>query len=164
MATMWHYVDEALAVASKVAEGRLRVPAAEWWAQNGHIGQVGAEVAALRELASWNPFILAFFVTMIFCPPLLQSQIFAPCFNCHDFEATSLHEIGHILGLGHPDNIPSNMHTASWATKNGPGVNSYHTVLSANGRTNASNCGGSGSTATRVGRQSARPPRRRPAP
>lgn len=104
--------------------------------------------AALRELASWNPFILAFFVTMIFCPPLLQSQIFAPCFNCHDFEATSLHEIGHILGLGHPDNIPQNMHTASWATKNGPGVNSYHTVLSANGRTNASNCGGSGSTAT----------------
>ena len=28
MATMWHYLDEALAVASKVAEGRLRVPAA----------------------------------------------------------------------------------------------------------------------------------------
>ena len=51
MATMSPALDGALAVASKVAESHLRVTAAEWWAQNGHIGQVGAEVAALRELA-----------------------------------------------------------------------------------------------------------------
>lgn len=96
--------------------------------------------AAVRELASWNPFVLALFVTLIFCPPLMQSQIFYPCFKCHDFEATALHEIGHFLGLGHPDNIPGNMYAASWATAKGPGVNSYNTMLTAGGRTNASNC------------------------
>lgn len=96
--------------------------------------------AAVRELASWNPFVLALFVSLIFCPPLLQSQIFAPCFNCHDFEATALHEIGHFLGLGHPDNIPMNMHSQSYATVKGAGVNSYSTMLTNGGRTNATNC------------------------
>ena len=96
--------------------------------------------AALRELATWNPFILALFVVLIICPPLMQSQIFMPCFDCHDFEATALHEIGHFLGLGHPDNIPNNMYSASWAKKSGTGQNSYQQMLSAGGRTNVSNC------------------------
>jgi len=96
--------------------------------------------AALREIASWNPFILALFVVMIFCPPLLQSQIFEPCFKCHDFEATTLHEIGHFLGLGHPDNIPANMISNDWANVHGPGQNSYQEMISAGGRTNKTNC------------------------
>jgi len=96
--------------------------------------------AAVRELASWNPFVLALFVALIFCPPLMQSQIFYPCFKCHDFEATALHEIGHFLGLGHPDNIPANMYQASWATVKGAGVNSYSSFLTAGGRTNTTNC------------------------
>jgi len=96
--------------------------------------------SALRELASWNPFVLALFIVLIFCPPLVQSQIFEPCFKCHDFEATTLHEIGHFLGLGHPDNIPNNMYSAAFANVAGPGQNSYQEMISAGGRTNASNC------------------------
>ena len=49
-------------------------------------------------------------------------------------------EIGHFLGLGHPDNIPDNMYSAEWAWKSGAGNNSFQEMLSAGGRTNATNC------------------------
>ena len=50
-----------------------------------------------------------------------------------------MHEIGHFLGLGHPDNIPNNWfdHPIALPT---PGQNSYQTFLASGGRMNSSYC------------------------
>jgi hypothetical protein len=72
---------------------------------------------------------------MLILPPVITTRIFQPCFDCYDFEAAALHEIGHFLGLGHPDNIPDNWLTPangasqSWALPS-PGNNSYHRLIS----------------------------------
>lgn len=63
---------------------------------------------ALRLISHWNPLILATFISILVCPPLIVVKVFNPCFECYDFEAAALHELGHFLGLGHPDNIPAN--------------------------------------------------------
>ena len=47
-------------------------------------------------------------VMLVLSPPILLAKIILPCWDCYDFEAATLHEIGHFLGLGHPDNIPDN--------------------------------------------------------
>jgi len=64
--------------------------------------------AGLRAITHWNPATLTFFVCLLYVPPLISIKIFEPCFDCYDFEAAALHEIGHFLGLGHLDNIPNN--------------------------------------------------------
>jgi hypothetical protein len=64
--------------------------------------------AALRIISHWNPLILATFIALLIVPPLMVTKVFNPCFECFDFEAAALHELGHFLGLGHPDNIPQN--------------------------------------------------------
>ena len=73
---------------------------------DGKISPAEALAAALRELGKWNPIYLACFISLSVIPPLLGLQIIKPCFECYDFEAAALHEIGHFLGFGHPDNIP----------------------------------------------------------
>ena len=44
-------LSATLATVSAIAEQHLTVPAGRWWENNGHIGQVPQEIAALRELA-----------------------------------------------------------------------------------------------------------------
>lgn len=39
-------------------------------------------------------------------PPIFYFDVFRPCWDCKDFEAASVHEIGHILGLDHPNMFP----------------------------------------------------------
>lgn len=91
--------------------------------------------AGVREISHINPFFLTLFILLLFLPPLLERQIFSPCFDCYDYESAALHEIGHFLGLGHPNNIPlnwaypANQGNLAFA---GPkqGQNSYQSLIS----------------------------------
>lgn len=58
---------------------------------------------SIEELASWSLLGTSLRVVLIVSPSLFYVNIFLPCWECYDFEASALHELGHILGLGHPD-------------------------------------------------------------
>ena len=96
---------------------------------------------AFEEAAEWSPLAISIQVMLIIAPPIVLTQIILPCWDCYDFEAATLHELGHFLGLGHPDNIPDNMRTdLAWVNSQGVGQNSYQAELAAGGRVNSSNC------------------------
>ena len=96
---------------------------------------------AFEEAAEWNPLLTSLQVMLILSPPILLSKIILPCWDCYDFEAATLHEIGHFLGLGHPDNIPDNMRAdLPWVSAQGRPESLYQADLAQGRRTNASTC------------------------
>ena len=72
---------------------------------------------------------------LIFPWPLLTG-ILVTCWDCFDFEAAAAHQIGHLLGLGHPDLAPHEAVTGFPAS----GQNSYHAGLAAGIPLNYSSC------------------------
>ena len=52
-------------------------------------------------------------------------------------QAAATHEIGHVLGLSHPDNVADSLCTHSAACSATPGSNSFHEYLSTGSRWNA---------------------------
>ena len=59
--------------------------------------------AVLAVVSTWSICGLALRVLFLTAPPLFFELIFLPCFECYDFEAAATHEVGHVLGFGHPD-------------------------------------------------------------
>ena len=73
--------------------------------------------------------------------PARPYQVILPCWECADFEAAVLHETGHLLGLGHLDNIPNNLRSDAADFNPSPSPsNVYQAMLASGGRLNASAC------------------------
>jgi len=62
---------------------------------------------------------LTFLVSFL---PVFYIEVFMPCYECHDFEATIAHEAGHLLGFHHPDSYPLRVlrrASSDWASISG---------------------------------------------
>jgi cytochrome c-type biogenesis protein CcmH/NrfF len=58
-----------------------------------------------EEMSNFGVIPTLVLATCLWVPIAMQQTIVAPCWECYDFEAAAVHEIGHVLGLGHPDAI-----------------------------------------------------------
>lgn len=45
---------------------------------------------------------------LLIFPPVFYITVFLPCWRCFDFNSAAVHEVGHVLGLDHPDRQVSN--------------------------------------------------------
>lgn len=92
--------------------------------------------AFLGALGDFSIVGTALRILLLISPWPFYSAIFKTCWDCYDFEAAAAHEVGHLLGLGHPD-------LAGLETVLGHepvGENSYHEGLAAGIPFNRSTC------------------------
>lgn len=81
----------------------------------------------MLELSQWSVMGTAARLLTLLAPPIFFEFVFLPCYECYDFEAAATHEVGHLLGLSHPDQAR-------------PGRNVAHSLLAAGTRLNSSTC------------------------
>ena len=58
---------------------------------------------AFDRVSRFNLAPIIFLLILIICPVIFYAYIFLPCWECYDFTAAATHEVGHVLGLTHPD-------------------------------------------------------------
>ena len=66
------------------------------------------EVSKISVLATTMRLLL------LWAPPVTYVLIFLPCWECYDFEAAAAHEVGHALGLMHPDQAVASGANLRW--------------------------------------------------
>mmetsp|Transcript_5707 Transcript_5707/g.14244 ORF Transcript_5707/g.14244 Transcript_5707/m.14244 type:complete len:937 (+) Transcript_5707:83-2893(+) len=68
---------------------------------------VGRRERVVFIAAKWRPDRIAFALSLIVVIPLVWKKVATPCLDCYDFAASAAHELGHILGIAHPNESPS---------------------------------------------------------
>lgn len=68
---------------------------------------IGRREKAVLIATQFRPERILCALALIVILPLLWQRVVSPCLECFDFEGTAAHEIGHALGLDHPDVLPS---------------------------------------------------------
>lgn len=119
--------DAPSTVASNTSRRRLS-------AKDIRPGSCADRCAALADaLARWSVCCTAVRFVLFVTPWLFYNQIFLPCFSCYDFEASAMHEIGHILGLSHPDMAAASTSYVSGCTAATCGPGNAHNLRRAPG-------------------------------
>jgi len=93
-------------------------------------------MALLLAADALGPYKLTMRLTLISLPWAFYKAIFLTCWDCYDFEAVAAQQIGHLLGLGQTDLLPTEL----LPSQGPPGQNSYHAGLASGLELNATNC------------------------
>jgi len=70
----------------------------------------------------------------------VQFQIFEPCFECFDFEGAAVHEVGHVLGLGHPNTAREEVDSGFFSRYGTRGDNVYNSRIADHIRYDSQSC------------------------
>ena len=54
-------------------------------------------------IGHWSVIMTTIRFILLVGPPAIYWMILLPCWDCYDFEGAATHEVGHVLGLSHPD-------------------------------------------------------------
>ena len=93
----------------------------------------------MEEISKWSILGLTVRLICLWSPPIAYMNVFLPCWDCYDFEGAATHEVGHVLGLSHPDAASDELQTSVVPAGSLPGENSFSRTL-VESRMNASSC------------------------